>query len=216
MCKMIELTSALIGAIATCAITLYGIHLQFKKQNEEREQDYKNDIVSMLDIMVFKAAKVRNNTLTFNNSNLNKSHTDTIAHEVIDDFTSLDQQLQELIVMMSHHLDDSNNSIQTLLKKYEPLELSFNKFKVAHRIYMQRYEEAAFEKNTIVFSKRLLDIEVGNFIDQVITLGNDGFNHRVFSPKLTDIISKKHANKYSKNPAYATNKMQDKATIKTN
>ncbi|RIN40120.1 type I secretion system protein, partial [Staphylococcus simulans] len=72
---MSELVAALVGAVLAMIGTIIGIKMQFKKQDEDRDKEYRNDLVSMIDIMVFKASKVRNNALDFNNANLSKENT---------------------------------------------------------------------------------------------------------------------------------------------
>lgn len=154
---MAEFVAALIGGVLSLIGTFTAIWLQFKKQDREKHEEYHNDLVSMIDIVTYKASKVRNNELNYRNSNYSKENTCEIYLDIEQDFKSLDHQIQELITMMSHHINHSNVAIQELLSHYEPLEKQFNKFKIAYKIYNQKFEKAEFDKNKITSSKRKLD-----------------------------------------------------------
>lgn len=196
LCCMSELIAALVGAVLALIGTIIGIKMQFKKQDEDREKEYHNDLVSMIDIMVFKASKVRNNQLDFNNANLSKEDTINIYQEIEGDYLALDQQLQTLIVMMSHHSDKSNSDIQKLLSSYQPLEYRYNKFKVAHKIYRQQFDEKDFDKNAIAFSKRKFDEAVHRFIYNIKDFSKERYNHDIYEPKLNALVDKEDAKKY--------------------
>lgn len=172
--------------------------MQFKKQDEDRDKEYRNDLVSMIDIMVFKASKVRNNALDFNNANLSKENTLGIYSDIEKDYLSLDQQLQSLIIMMSHHIDQSNVEIQSILSSYQPLEELFNKFKVSQRIYRQRFDEEDFDRNAIAFSKRKFDKAISTFINDIKVFSKERYNHDIYKPKLNELINKNEAQKYRK------------------
>ncbi|VYU43731.1 hypothetical protein [Staphylococcus simulans] len=131
---MVEIISAIIGAITTCVITIYGINLQFEKQKREQEVAYRNDLVSMLDILVFQVAKIRNNQLTFDMSNLNRQTTNEILSEVADDYNAYDMHLQNLVLMMSHHIDESNKDIQEIMKINQDLVDKYRKFDKSAKI----------------------------------------------------------------------------------
>ncbi|MFQ3800808.1 type I secretion system protein [Staphylococcus equorum] len=190
---MVEFISALIGGSLSLIGTFTAIWLQFKKQDREKYEEHQNDLVSMIDIVTYKAAKVRNNELNFKNSNYSKENTCEIYFDIEQDFKSLDQQIQELITMMSHHIDNSNAAIQELLSHYEPLEKRFNKFKVAYKIYNQRYETVDFDKNAIAFSKRKLDYTVGEFVNNMKQFAKRLYNHDVYEPSLIKIIPREEA-----------------------
>ncbi|MFU0802023.1 type I secretion system protein, partial [Staphylococcus warneri] len=164
---MAEFIAAIIGGILSLIGTFSAIFLQFKNQKKEKDEEYHNDLVSMIDIITYKAAKVRNNELNFKNANYSKENTIEIYTDIEQDFKSLDYQIQDLITMMSHHIDRSNTAIQELLSYYEPFERQFNKFKVAYKIYNQRYEDEAFDKNAIAFSKIKLDQSIEKFVNNM-------------------------------------------------
>lgn len=195
---MSELVAALVGAVLAMIGTIIGIKMQFKKQDEDRDKEYRNDLVSMIDIMVFKASKVRNNALDFNNANLSKENTLGIYSDIEKDYLSLDQQLQSLIIMMSHHIDQSNVEIQSILSSYQPLEVLFNKFKVSQRIYRQRFDEEDFDRNAIAFSKRKLDKAISTFINDIKVFSKERYNHDIYKPKLNELINKNEVQKYRK------------------
>ncbi|PTI97785.1 type I secretion system protein [Staphylococcus simulans] len=195
---MSELVAALVGAVLAMIGTIIGIKMQFKKQDEDRDKEYRNDLVSMIDIMVFKASKVRNNALDFNNANLSKENTLGIYSDIEKDYLSLDQQLQSLIIMMSHHIDQSNVEIQSILSSYQPLEELFNKFKVSQRIYRQRFDEEDFDRNAIAFSKRKFDKAISTFINDIKVFSKERYNHDIYKPKLNELINKNEAQKYRK------------------
>lgn len=190
---MTEFISTLIGGVLSLIGTFSAIFLQFKKQDKDKREEHSNDLVSMIDIVTYKAAKIRNNELNFKTSNYSKENTCEIYSDIEHDFHSLDQQIQELITMMSHHIDNSNAAIQKLLNHYEPLEKRFNKFKIAYKIYNQRYESIEFDKNVITFSKRKLDYVVEEFVNNMKQFAKSLYNHDVYEPTLNQIIPKEEA-----------------------
>ena len=105
--------------------------------------------------------------MNFNYSNFNKDNTTEIYQEIHTDFKGLDKQLQSLILLMSHHSDNSNKVLRRLLTSYEPVENQFNNFKISYKIYTQKYESPDFNKNNITFSKRKLDISIEDFIAHI-------------------------------------------------
>ncbi|ERF48396.1 hypothetical protein AB6E71_00975 [Staphylococcus arlettae] len=79
-----------IAALAGGCIALLGVWLQFKREDKEKMQDYENDLVSMIDLIVYKAARIRNIRLNQNTAFLNKERTTEIFEEIQDAFNSLD------------------------------------------------------------------------------------------------------------------------------
>ncbi|NJH64416.1 type I secretion system protein [Staphylococcus agnetis] len=185
--------STIFGGILTLIGTLLAVYMQFMKQDKERDKEYQNDLVSMIDIVTYKSAKVRNNELNFNHSSLSKEDTGDIYIDIERDFHSLDQQIQELILMMSHHIDDSNEAIQKFLSYYEPVEEQFNKFKISYKIYKQQCDEVGFNTNAITFSKRKLDIAIENFINGIRGLAQEYYHHNVYEPRLNELVKKQDA-----------------------
>ncbi|RIN00443.1 type I secretion system protein [Staphylococcus warneri] len=190
---MAEFIAAIIGGILSLIGTFSAIFLQFKNQKKEKDEEYHNDLVSMIDIITYKAAKVRNNELNFKNANYSKENTIEIYTDIEQDYKSLDYQIQDLITMMSHHIDRSNTAIQELLSYYEPFERQFNKFKVAYKIYNQRYEDEAFDKNAIAFSKIKLDQRIEKFVNNMKKFDKENYNHEIYEPNLNKIIDKNEA-----------------------
>ena len=86
-----------IAALAGGCIALLGVWLQFKREDKEKMQDYENDLVSMIDLIVYKAARIRNIRLNQNTAFLNKERTTEIFEEIQDAFNSLDSQIQDFI-----------------------------------------------------------------------------------------------------------------------
>lgn len=196
---MSEFIAALVGGILALIGTFSAVWLQFKKQVKDKEREYNNDLVSMIDILTYKSSKVRNNRLDFKNANYSKENTMEIYYDVEQDFRSLDQLMQEVITMMSHHIDDSNASIQELLGFYEPVESRFNKFRIAYKIYNQNYNLADFDKNAIAFSIRKLDEALGEFVNNIREFAKNTYNHKVYEPSLNGLIPKSEAIYKNKN-----------------
>lgn len=193
---MVEIISAIIGAITTCVITIYGINLQFEKQKREQEVAYRNDLVSMLDILVFQVAKIRNNQLTFDMSNLNRQTTNEILSEVADDYNAYDMHLQNLVLMMSHHIDESNKDIQEIMKINQDLVDKYRKFDKSAKIYKNQYDQPSCDKNIVVRSKINLDVTVGEFIDGITKFGLEQYSHKLYRPALIKVLDKNDGDKY--------------------
>ena len=190
---MIGFFSAILGGVLTFIGTLLAVYMQFKKHDKERDKEYQNDLVSMIDIVTYKSAKVRNNELNFNHSARSKEDTGEIYVDIERDFHSLDHQIQDLILMMSHHIDNSNAVIQKFLGYYEPVEKQFNKFKISYKIYKQQCDEEGFNTNAVTFSKRKLDIALETFITDMRSLALEHYNHKVYEPRLNQLVSKEEA-----------------------
>lgn len=176
--------SEFISALAGGLIALIGVWLQFRKEDRDKRIDYENDIKSMIDLIVYKVARIRNTKLDQNTAFLNKAYTSEIYYDIEQDFKSLDKQMQDLITNMSHFDNESNKSIQDLLQRFEPLEQRFNKFKVAYKIYEDNFEDATFDKTIIVKSKVNLDKEVYVFTEKMRNFARNNYNHTIFEPKL--------------------------------
>ncbi|RIN08778.1 type I secretion system protein, partial [Staphylococcus warneri] len=52
---MAEFIAAIIGGILSLIGTFSAIFLQFKNQKKEKDEEYHNDLVSMIDIITYKA-----------------------------------------------------------------------------------------------------------------------------------------------------------------
>ncbi|PTJ73582.1 type I secretion system protein, partial [Staphylococcus kloosii] len=55
--------SEFISALAGGLIALIGVWLQFRKEDRDKRIDYENDIKSMIDLIVYKVARIRNTEL---------------------------------------------------------------------------------------------------------------------------------------------------------
>lgn len=185
---MSEFIAAIIGGLFTLAGTFIALIFQFRKDERDKREDYHNDLVSSLDVIAYKAAKVRNNYLDFNYSNFNKDNTTEIYQEIHTDFKGLDKQLQSLILLMSHHSDNSNKVLRRLLTSYEPVENQFNNFKISYKIYTQKYESPDFNKNNITFSKRKLDISIKDFIAHIKNFASEKYQHDLYEPTLNNLV----------------------------
>lgn len=190
---MSEFLAAIVGGFFTLGGTFLALWFQFKKEDREKMKDYRNDLVSSLDIVTYKASKVRNNYLDFIISNYNKEQTFEIYQDIENDFKSLDNQIQNLILLMSHHSDNSNSAIQQFLTYYEPVENQFNKFKVAFKIYSQQCDEVQFDKNWITYSKRKLDFNIGEFANRIKSFAKNEYNHILYEPSLNELVNKNDA-----------------------
>ena len=150
-------------------------------------QDYENDLVSMIDLIVYKAARIRNIRLNQNTAFLNKERTTEIFEEIQDAFNSLDSQIQDFILTTSHHSNRSNETIQDFLKRYEPFEGHFNTFKIAFNIYEDCYGDEKHDTANIVRSKITLDKKVYEFINKLENFAVSRYNHKIFEPNLKEV-----------------------------
>ncbi|MCD8863794.1 MULTISPECIES: type I secretion system protein [Staphylococcus] len=176
-----------IAALAGGCIALLGVWLQFKREDKEKMQDYENDLVSMIDLIVYKAARIRNIRLNQNTAFLNKERTTEIFEEIQDAFNSLDSQIQDFILTTSHHSNRSNETIQDFLKRYEPFEGHFNTFKIAFNIYEDCYGDEKHDTANIVRSKITLDKKVYEFINKLENFAVSRYNHKIFEPNLKEV-----------------------------
>ena len=55
---MSEFLAAIVGGIFALIGTFWGIKYQITKEKEEKREDYKNDILSMIDLTAYKASKI--------------------------------------------------------------------------------------------------------------------------------------------------------------
>lgn len=191
--------SEFISALAGGLIALIGVWLQFRKEDRDKRIDYENDIKSMIDLIVYKVARIRNTKLDEDTAFLNKKFTTEIYYNIEQDFKSLDEQVQDLITNMSHHTNESNELIQDMLKRFEPLEIQFNKFKVAFKIYDEIYEGKKDKRTSIVGSKINLDKEVYEFTQKMRNFARKNYNHKIFEPKLKSHEKIKSKNNYAMN-----------------
>ncbi|CAL29207.1 hypothetical protein [Staphylococcus carnosus] len=208
---MSEIIASILGVITGLIGSLIGMKIQYNKNKSEKQNDYRDDIISMIDIVVFKISKIRNNELSFDNAIINKDVTTEIYQEIVSDFNSFDRQLQELIVMMSHHASQPNKNIQELLEYYQPVENQFNNFKTSYRIYNQKYDKIEYEERSrIAYSKLKFERRVGEFVENMRDFSIKFYKHNMYDPKLKrvptkeearEIVdsyqSKSHKNKYS-------------------
>lgn len=176
-----------IAALAGGCIALLGVWLQFEREDKEKMQDYENDLVSMIDLIVYKAARIRNIRLNQNTAFLNKERTTEIFEEIQDAFNSLDSQIQDFILTTSHHSNRSNETIQDFLKRYEPFEGHFNTFKIAFNIYEDCYGDEKHDTANIVRSKITLDKKVYEFINKLENFAVSRYNHKIFEPNLKEV-----------------------------
>ncbi|EHJ09151.1 hypothetical protein [Staphylococcus simiae] len=199
---MSEFIAAIIGGIMSFLATLWATKKQFSQQQRIRENDARNDIVSMIDIVIYKTAKVRNNELHFKTANFNKADTCDIVSDILRDYESLNHQVQDLIIRMSNFKDNSNAQIQEFLNYYDDLEMPYNKLKIAYRIYQQQYDNNQYDNNAIAFSKRKLDYAIGTFINNLKKFSLQHFEHQIFEPSLNPILSKDEAIRPKTNRSY--------------
>ena len=57
---MSEFLAAIAGGILSLVGTIFMMKWQFKHEDDIRNKDYDNEIISMIDLVTYKAAKVRN------------------------------------------------------------------------------------------------------------------------------------------------------------
>ncbi|SUM42772.1 Uncharacterised protein [Staphylococcus petrasii] len=182
---MSEFLAAIVGGIFALVGTFLGIRYQIAKQKEEKREDYKNDILSMIDLTAYKASKISKVNLAENTAKYNKHQTLEHCEDIEHYFEKLDDQIQELLGTMSHHEEDSNQPIRDLLNCYESLENYISKFSIAARIYDDNYEKHDFDRTIIVKTKDRLDRNVANFINDLRGFAENNFKHTMYEPKLT-------------------------------
>lgn len=69
---MSEFLAAIAGGILSLVGTIFMMKWQFKREDDIRNKDYDNEIISMIDLVTYKAAKVRNIEFTYKNANYNQ------------------------------------------------------------------------------------------------------------------------------------------------
>jgi hypothetical protein len=175
--------SEFISALAGGLIALIGVWLQFRKEDRDKRIDYENDIKSMIDLIVYKVARIRNTELDEKRVLKSRDYTSEIFFEIESDFKNLNDQLQTLIMKLSHHDDNSSYLLQDLLRRFAPLEIQFKNFKVTYKIYDNNFEEKKKELTSIIGSKVKLDKEVREFI-----LKMNNFARRIIIIKYLNLI----------------------------
>ena len=188
---MSEFLAAIAGGILSLIGTIFMMRWQFKHEDDIRNKDYDNEIISMIDLVTYKAAKIRNTEFTYKNANYNQPFTTDRFAETKHYFKLLDDQLQELILKVSHHSDNPHDKIQKLLQHYEPVEKQFNTLTIAFEIYTNNFEHT--DRNAIVYSKRKLDENIGNFIENISRFAGTEYHHSVYQPALNPLVNKADA-----------------------
>lgn len=188
---MIEILASFLGGALAFWGSWFGIKMQHKKQDKDRDKEYHNDLVSMIDIIIYRAAKVRNNELNEKHAYYDKENTREICQSINQDFNALEKGIEELVLLMSHHIDNSNNAIQAVLSHFEQLNLQFNKFNTATKIYLQKYGKQGYNTNSIVHSNINLDKRAETFINHMQKLALDSYNHKTYNPKLNELANNK-------------------------
>ena len=78
---------------------ILGIKYQITKEKEEKREDYKNDILSMIDLTAYKASKISKIHLSETNALINKPQTLEKCDDVEGLFVKLDDQIQNYWVL---------------------------------------------------------------------------------------------------------------------
>ncbi|CAM3115371.1 type I secretion system protein [Staphylococcus argensis] len=188
---MSEFLAAIAGGILSLVGTIFMMKWQFKREDDIRNKDYDNEIISMIDLVTYKAAKVRNTEFTYQMANYNHSFTSDNFAKLERYFKLLDDQLQELILKVSHHSDNPQDKIQKLLQYYEPVEKQFSALTVAFEIYSNNFDST--NRNIIVNSKRLLDQRIEEFIGNISQFARKVYCHSVYQPSLNPLVNKADA-----------------------
>ncbi|AVQ35066.1 type I secretion system protein [Staphylococcus kloosii] len=191
--------SEFISALAGGLIALIGVWLQFRKEDRDKRIDYENDIKSMIDLIVYKVARIRNTELDEKRVLKSRDYTSEIFFEIESDFKNLNDQLQTLIMKLSHHDDNSSYLLQDLLRRFAPLEIQFKNFKVTYKIYDNNFEEKKKELTSIIGSKVKLDKEVREFILKMNNFARKNYNHKILEPDIRSYEEIKSKNKYTFN-----------------
>lgn len=191
--------SEFISALAGGLIALIGVWLQFRKEDRDKRIDYENDIKSMIDLIVYKVARIRNTELDEKRVLKSRDYTSEIFFEIESDFKNLNDQLHTLIMKLSHHDDNSSYLLQDLLRRFAPLEIQFKNFKVTYKIYDNNFEEKKKELTSIIGSKVKLDKEVREFILKMNNFARKNYNHKILEPDIRSYEEIKSKNKYTFN-----------------
>ena len=179
-----EFLAAIVGGVFALIGTFLGIKYQFTKQQAEKKEDYKNDIMSMIDLTAYKASKICKVDLGEKGAKYNKQQTLEYCEDITQLFNKLDHQIQELLGTMSYHEEEANAPIRALLNCYETLESYISKFSIAARIYGDYFEKSDFDRTIIVKTKDKLDKNISHFINDLRQFSKHHFNHEMYEPTL--------------------------------
>ncbi|MCG3402140.1 type I secretion system protein [Staphylococcus massiliensis] len=188
-----EINGAIVGGLIALIATFIMIFLQFRHERKTKKEDYRDDIVSIIDLLMYKAAKIRNNELNYYMVNYDFDNSKEIYLEIKRDYLDLDKEIQNLIKTISNHINDSSEAIQEVLKDFENLQIRFNKFNTSFKIYSNKFNDKSYNKDLLAHSKRKLDIETKEFINSMNSFSSKRLNHQAFEPKLRDVVDKNGA-----------------------
>lgn len=182
-----EILANVLSGLVGGALALVGVWLQNNKQDKDTHQELENNIVSLIDIHLYKIAQTRNIELNKNKTRANRKESSEAFYDVRNNFEEIDNQIQELMSLLRIHSKNSNECVQDLLKRYQPLNQQLNRFTRAHSMYVNLFEDKTFDRDNLAKSKRNLDKELKDYIDKMRNFSLKYFNHQIFEYPLKDL-----------------------------
>ena len=175
-----EILANVLSGLVGGALALVGVWMQNNKQDKDSQQELENNIVSLIDIHLYKIAQTRNIELNKNKAIANKQESSEAFYDVKNNFEEIDDQIQELMSLIRIHSKNSNDCVQDLLKKFQPLNQQLNRFTRAHSMYVNKFNDKTFDRENLAKSKYKLDTELKSYIDKMRDFSNTYFNHPIF------------------------------------
>lgn len=182
-----EIIANVLSGLVGGALALVGVWVQNKKQDKDTQQDLENNIVSLIDIHLYKIAQTRNIELNKNKTKANKQESSEAFYDVKNNFEEIDNQIQELMSLLRIHSKNSNECVQDLLKRFQPLNAQLNRFTRAHSMYVNKFEDTTFDRENLAKSKYKLDTELKSYIDKMRNFSIKYFDHPIFEYPLKDL-----------------------------
>ena len=157
------------------------------KQDKDTQQELKNNIVSLIDIHLYKIAQTRNIELNKYKAMANKQESSEAFYDVKNNFEEIDDQIQELMSLIRVYSNNSIDCVQDLLERFQPLNQQLNRFTRAHSIYANKFDDRNFDRENLAKSKYKLDTELKDYIDKMRDFSNNHFDHTIFEYPLKDL-----------------------------
>lgn len=182
-----EILANVLSGLVGGALALVGVWMQNNKQDKDTQQELRNNIASLIDIHLYKVAQTRNIELNKNKTRANKKESTEAFYDVRNNFEEIDNQIQELMSLLRIYSENSNECVQDLLERYQPLNVKLNRFTRAHSMYVNLFEDKTFDRENLAKSKRNLDTELKNYIDKMRNFSLKYFDHKIFEYPLKDL-----------------------------
>ena len=182
-----EILANVLSGLVGGALALVGVWIQNNKQDKDTQQELLNNIVSLIDIHLYKIAQTRNIELNKYKAMANKQESSEAFYDVKNNFEEIDDQIQELMSLIRVYSNNSNDCVQDLLERFQPLNQQLNRFTRAHSIYANKFDDRNFDRENLAKSKYKLDTELKDYIDKMRDFSNNHFDHTIFEYPLKDL-----------------------------